>query len=230
MKRHRYDFIKMLILVILATVLGYFFRYLRFPETTIVIVYLLAVVLTARLTKGYFYGIFSGVIVICAFNIFFTEPYFTLSVNDPTYFITFAVMAITSFIISTLTTTTNQMAEDAIRNEKTANKLYLFTNKLMDTETVLDIEKTTIETLSNTLSCDVSSIVFDTEDQNHIMLTKIEGYKIERCRVEDVQETVDYFSKQNAKSSMEQCTKIGRFVGKINCTVLFEFRYNLQAI
>ena len=73
-----------------ATGIGALFRLWQFPETNIVVVYILSVVLTARCTEGYLWGILSTILSTCAFNAFFTAPYFTLSVDDPTYFITFA--------------------------------------------------------------------------------------------------------------------------------------------
>ena len=75
------------ILVCLATGIGWLFRLLQFPETNIVVVYILSVILTARFTDGYIWGILATVPSTCAFNIFFTHPYYTLSVDDPTYFI-----------------------------------------------------------------------------------------------------------------------------------------------
>ena len=86
-----------------ATGLGWLFSTWKFPETNIAVVYILSIILTARFTIGYWYGIFATILAIVSFNYFFTEPQFTLSVDDPEYFITFAIMAITSLITSALT-------------------------------------------------------------------------------------------------------------------------------
>ena len=96
-----------------ATGVGTLFRLWQFPETNIVVVYILSVVLTARCTDGYFWGILSTVLSTCAFNAFFKVPYFTLSVDDPTYFITFAIMAVTSIITSALTSKAKKMTTEA---------------------------------------------------------------------------------------------------------------------
>ena len=79
-------------LLIAASAIGYLFIYLGFPETNIVIVYLLAVLLTAWLTNGFAFGILASMIATISFNYLFTEPYFTLAVNDPSYIITFIIM------------------------------------------------------------------------------------------------------------------------------------------
>ena len=115
-----------------ATGIGTLFRLWQFPETNIVVVYILSVVLTARCTDGYFWGILSTVLSTCAFNAFFTAPYFTLSVDDPTYFITFAIMAMTSVITSALTSKAKNMTMEAVRNEQEASALYHLTSHLTD--------------------------------------------------------------------------------------------------
>ena len=97
-----------------ATGIGALFRLWQFPETNIVVVYILSVVLTARCTDGYLWGILSTILSTCAFNAFFTAPYFTLSVDDPTYLITFAIMAMTSIITSALTSKAKKMTAEAV--------------------------------------------------------------------------------------------------------------------
>lgn len=118
------DYFKWLYVILLclfvstATVIGTIFRYMNFPETNVVVVYILSVVLIARFTNGYIWGILGTIAATCAYNIFFTEPYYTLHVNDPTYMITFTIMAITSIIISALTTKTNLMTQEAVKREQ----------------------------------------------------------------------------------------------------------------
>ena len=98
------DLAKLLAVVCGATLLGVLFVKSGFPETNIVVIYIFAVLLVARFTKGYFYGILSSVVCLLCFNYFFTAPYHTLAVNDPSYMITFCVMLITALITSALTT------------------------------------------------------------------------------------------------------------------------------
>ena len=126
-------------LVCAATGIGWVFRLLQFPETNIVVVYILSVILTARFSDGYIWGILATVLSTCAFNIFFTHPYYTLSVDDPTYFITFAIMAITSIITSALTSKAKKMTAEAIRNEQESGALYYLTSHLADAESADEI-------------------------------------------------------------------------------------------
>ena len=79
------DLAKLLAVVGGATLLGLLFVKSGFPETNIVVIYIFAVLLVARFTTGYFYGILSSVMSLLCFNYFFTAPYHTLAVNDPSY-------------------------------------------------------------------------------------------------------------------------------------------------
>lgn len=101
--------------ITLASLLGGLFRCVRFPEATIVLLYTAAVLLTSRFTPGYKYGVGASVAATCAFNYFFTEPYYTLRVYDPSYFITFGVMTATSIMTSALTTKAIQNADERYR-------------------------------------------------------------------------------------------------------------------
>ena len=92
------DIAKISAIVCGATLLGILFVKVGFPETNIVVIYIFAVLLVARFTKGYFYGILSSIVCLFCFNYFFTAPYHTLSVNDPSYMITFCIMLITALI------------------------------------------------------------------------------------------------------------------------------------
>ncbi len=148
-----------------ATGIGWLFRLWQFPETNIVVVYILSVVLTARCTDGYLWGILSTILSTCAFNAFFTQPYFTLSVDDPTYFITFSIMAATSVITSALTSKAKKMTAEAVRNEQEASALYHLTSHLTDAESAEDIARIAVQTISETQDCHAACLCFDEQGQ-----------------------------------------------------------------
>lgn len=153
------------LLIVAATGIGWLFRGMEFPETNIVIVYLLSILLVARLTRGFWYGIFSTVAATCAFNYFFTEPYFTLKVNNSTYFITFFIMAITAIITSALTSKVKQSAVEAQEKEAEASALYKLTNRLTDAADLSDIASIATSTISNIMGCRVAFLCFDENGQ-----------------------------------------------------------------
>ncbi|MBE2896563.1 sensor histidine kinase KdpD [Pasteurellaceae bacterium HPA106] len=107
------DFIKMLLITAIATAISILFDSNGMREANVVIVYLVAVLITSILTQGIFYGVLCSVFSVLLFNYFFTDPRFTLMVNDPEYLITFAIMIIASMIASTLTTKVQEQANQA---------------------------------------------------------------------------------------------------------------------
>lgn len=96
--------IKIIGIIVITTLLGKLFVFWGFPETNIVVIYIFAVVLVARFTQGYVFGILASIVSMLCYNYFFTQPYHTLAVDDPSYMITFSIMLIISLMISTLTT------------------------------------------------------------------------------------------------------------------------------
>lgn len=147
--------------LILSTLVGGFFNRLGFHETNIVVVYIFSVLLIARFTKGYVYGIAASVVSLLLFNWFFTEPYFTLKVNDLTYLITFAIMMLTSVLTSALTTKVKQAAEDAKERENESNALYRMTNHLTDAEDEEAIARVIVKAVGDVLDCSTAFICFD---------------------------------------------------------------------
>lgn len=105
--RHR--IILLFAVIMLATIIGYAFKILGFPETNVVIVYLLAIQVLAWLSDDIPLGIIASILSTLTFNYFFTEPYFTLSVHDSSYIITFVIMTISSMITSALTSLAKKM-------------------------------------------------------------------------------------------------------------------------
>ena len=162
---HRSYVLTIILFIAAATGICWLFRFLRFPETNIVVVYILSVLLTARFTRGYAYGIAATVIATCMFNYFFTEPYFTLSVNDPTYFVTFGIMTVTSIITSALTTKVKQNALEAREKEAEASALYQLTSHLSDAADISDIAAITVKTISDILNCRAACLCFDENGQ-----------------------------------------------------------------
>ncbi len=114
----------MLAFLLGASIIGYIFKAFQIQETNIAIVYLLAVLLTARFTDGYFFGFWVSLFAAFFFNFLFMQPYYTFSVNTPSYIITFIIMAITALITSTLTTHAKQNAMKAHEREEEAKALY----------------------------------------------------------------------------------------------------------
>lgn len=130
-------------------------------ETNITIIYILSVLLTARFTSGYFYGIAASILSFLTFNWFFTDPYYSLKINDPTLILTAITMTITAVITSALTSKVKQTALNAQEKEAESNALYRMTNHLTGAETDDQIASITVSTVSKTLSCNAGFVCID---------------------------------------------------------------------
>lgn len=143
-----------------ATMIGLAFHKGGIQESNVVVVYILSVLLIARFTNGYLYGLFATALTIVLFNWYFTAPYFTLNYYDPTYTITFVIMSITSLITSALTTKVKQAALEAQEKEAESNALYKMTNLLTDAEDPDAIARITVKTISSILNCNAGMVCY----------------------------------------------------------------------
>jgi two-component system sensor histidine kinase KdpD len=144
-----------------ASGIGYLFSLAHFPETNIVIVYLLAILLISRFTRGYLYGIIASIIATLLFNYLFTSPYYTLAVDNPSYIITFIVMTMTALLTSALTTRMKKNIIKAQEKEAEAKALYNLTSKLSDAVDIHQIATVVIEMISNALNTQAACLCFD---------------------------------------------------------------------
>jgi two-component system sensor histidine kinase KdpD len=151
----------MLALLIAASLIGYLFHTIGLLETDIAIVYLLAVLLTARFTTGYILGFLASLFATFSFNFFFTEPYFSLAVKTPSYIITFMIMTITALITSALTIHATQNAIKAREKEVETKALYTLTNRLTDASDIHDIAGIATGTISEMICCNAGCLCFD---------------------------------------------------------------------
>lgn len=149
------------VILIIASGIGFAFRYFNLPETNVAIVYLLAVLLSALLFPGYVYGCFMSVLSAFAFNYLFTEPYFTFSANAPSYVITFIIMTITSMVVSTLTSRLKLSKRRSQEREAEAKALYSLTNHLTDALELQDIAAIAANTVSSIICEGSGCLCFD---------------------------------------------------------------------
>lgn len=158
-----YKLTLMVFLIAISSLIGYLFRYMGFPETNIVIVYLLAVLISAWIIDSFLLGIVASILSTLTFNYLFTKPYFTLSVHDSSYMITFIIMTITSFITSSLTSLAKKNELIAKEKEMETKSLYSLTNQLTDVDDIHDIASVVVKALSDCLSTRAAMLCFDQE-------------------------------------------------------------------
>ena len=97
-------------------------------------VFTLAVLLIARMTDGYGWGILASLVGVVAVNFAFTAPYYELNFTTPGYPIIFFTMLFISVVTSASTGSIKKQAKRARTGEQHIQKLYDFSQKLSNTQ------------------------------------------------------------------------------------------------
>lgn len=121
------------------TLLSFFFRHIGFHESNIIVTYILGVLIVAKQTEGYFYGIVASILGVLVFNFFFTEPYYTFYVHRADYPVTFVIMLIAAMITSTLTVKVKREANLSQYREQKTQLLYQINKNLLQVRTMSQI-------------------------------------------------------------------------------------------
>jgi two-component system, OmpR family, sensor histidine kinase KdpD len=112
----------------------------RFELANIVMVYLLGVVfVAARFGRGA--SIMASFLSVLAFDFFFVNPFFTFSVADAQYLVTFVIMLVVSIIISHLTSNMRAQTKVAAHRERRARVLYALSEELAVSKTLTETAK-----------------------------------------------------------------------------------------
>lgn len=108
-----------ILMISIATLCSFlFFFYVPSGSANIALFYVFALVIIARYTKGYRYGVAAALFCVVFINYFFTFPHFKLNFTLSGYPVTFLVMLAITLIISTLTSHMKRQAEALAEAEK----------------------------------------------------------------------------------------------------------------
>ncbi len=106
------------VLLLLATVFSFLYFGISHNSANVALLYILALVLIARLTDNYFWGIFAALIGVVCVNFLFTYPYWALNFTLAGYPVTFLVMLAISLLTSASTTHMKQRERLLVEAEK----------------------------------------------------------------------------------------------------------------
>lgn len=106
--------------------------------------------IAARLGRGP--ALLYSVIAIANLNYFFIQPYYTFSMYDRSYWLTFIVMLLVSLIISSQAEKLNQQLEFARRREEQTRRLYDLTRDLAARRHVRELAEATTSHLDKALN------------------------------------------------------------------------------
>lgn len=144
---------------------GLVFRSRGFPESNVIMVMLLGVVIISVATNR-LYGVTAAILTVITFNFLFTEPRFTLVVDNRQYLVTFPVMFIVALISSELTARIRKQAQDAHRRERHNELLYRAGRELIKAHGSQEVLDTAIAHLQNLLNCNVRGYLPDEQTED----------------------------------------------------------------
>ncbi|MDE7038800.1 MAG: PAS domain-containing sensor histidine kinase [Lachnospiraceae bacterium] len=98
------------------------FHFVKNSSANIALIYILALILIARWTTGYLYGIISSLFCVIFINGFFTFPFFEINFTLSGYPVTFVCMLIITITISAMTTKLTRQDEMIAEREHKLNE------------------------------------------------------------------------------------------------------------
>ncbi len=123
MKTIRYNIFYTFAILLSATGLAFvFFHFVKNNTTNIAFIYILALILIARGTTGYLYGIFSSLFCVIFINGCFTYPFFEINFTMTGYPITFVCMLVITITTSAMTTKLMKQEEILAERERKLNE------------------------------------------------------------------------------------------------------------
>lgn len=149
--------------MICATLITEVMKFLHVGDQNLMLVYILFVLLIARATSGYVWSAISSIISVLAFNWFFVEPLYSLTVYKQGYPITLLIMFAVALMVSNLMVRLKKQAQTAIAKEKQMEILYELSKKFILTENRAQILAISTTYLSRLLDREIA--IFDAKGQ-----------------------------------------------------------------
>ncbi len=156
----------------LATLLGLPFRGMVNPDNLTMIYLTAVVIIAARL--GTAPSVMSSFVSVAAFNFFYTEPIYTFSFINPSYYYTFAVMLVTSLMVGSLAAKLSLQAQQARRRASEINIFYALTRALSAARGMHNMAEVAIKHIRDAFN--MEAVVFLHQQQQ---LVRIPAYALE---------------------------------------------------
>ena len=141
------------LLVGLTVLLGWIVRF-HIDITNIGMILLLPVIISSFLW-GIRIGLFSTLIAVGSFDFFFVPPYFTFSVENIKYLISFGVFVFVSVVVSVLAKLVRWKSEKIYHRELFIYALYSFSREMMAAKTLDEILQRAAKNISEAFESDV---------------------------------------------------------------------------
>ena len=204
--------------IMMATVMGFVFKYTDIPETNIAIVYLLAIVASSIFTQQYFISMAYSIRATLMFNYFFTAPYRAFEIDSISYAITFTVMVAVSLIITMLTQRIKTNAQIANMRAEENSRLYTITNEISAASSVDEIAQICARSISEVCEAQVIFVYRDTlvSENAYVQHMFVKGVKDadflpQLANVSDFESAVKVYEAQPTMRHWESTGSIGNF-------------------
>src|SRR5579864_2799334 len=106
--------------------------------TTVALSFLLAI-LAVSTVWGIAVSVFMSVVAMLAFNYYFLPPIGTFTIADPQNWVALFAFLVVSVLASHLSTRARQKAEDASARRREIEKLYSFSQSLLESGNVIEL-------------------------------------------------------------------------------------------
>lgn len=124
-----------ILILFICTVVGFVFFDMGFHDSNIIMIYLIGVLLIALTTSNIICSVVSSIASVILFNFYFTLPILSLSFYDSAYLMTFVIMIIVAFLISTLMNKI-QLTAASYANMANVSRILLEKNQLFAKTTI----------------------------------------------------------------------------------------------
>lgn len=149
------DILISIVILGISTLIAYLFSFWNFSDANLIMVYILGVLTISLLTRIKLCSLLSSVLSVMIFNFCFTDPKQTLSVNDPSYIVTFGIMFLSALIGVTLTQKVKDQAKQAVKKSYRTEILLETSQKLQKAVDAKEISLSTARQLSKLLERNV---------------------------------------------------------------------------
>lgn len=165
-----------ILILFICTVVGFVFFEMGFHDSNIIMIYLIGVLLIALITSNIICSVVSSIASVILFNFYFTLPILSLSFYDSSYLMTFVIMIIVAFLISTLMNKI-QLTAASYANMANVSRILLETNQLLQKrQSVEDIFNCGCKQLSDLFNRDIAYFPIEKSSiQNPILFPKREN-------------------------------------------------------
>lgn len=132
-RENKRDLIYTIFVLLITTIIAFFLQINHISSTDVTLLFIASVMIVSMITSDRIYSIIASISSVILFNLIFVEPLFSFKIENITYLVTFAIMFLTSILMSTFA---NKMK----KNEKISAlsayrmKILLDTNQLIRKE------------------------------------------------------------------------------------------------